>query len=217
MNIHDVYREVMFRLSKWNTNASQNLPLPQFVSLVNKAILHWAEERCKVVDVDQTRVDELQQLDTVLIAVPEKKTGYYRVGLPTNYFHRVRASSSTDCGPLYVNFVEEGNVNALLADEFTKPSAAWEETIGTISAGGLNIYVDNFTIGKVSLVYKRLPIMVDIEGYTKKDGAKSSDVHLEFDGVNAQEIIDLAVLFASQDIADQFRLQASANQVQSHN
>lgn len=216
MSIQDVQNEFLFRLDKLGTNASQNIGLPQFVSLINKAQLHWAESRIKASEATKTRVDELQQLLSDYDNTGTSKENYCRVALPDDYFHPVRVYSTVKGCKSYVygKFVEEGNVGTLLQGAFTKPSIAWEETLVTVFKDHLRVYFDGFTIERTFLKYYRLPKMVDIKGYIKSDGTNSSNVDLEFDDVNAQEIIDLAAQIAAADIGDIQRLQILARHTQ---
>ena len=220
MNIRDAYQDFTFRLNKLGTNANQNVGYPQFVSLMNKAQLHWAESRIKVAEERTTRVDELQQLleDYESVAAG-KKENFYRINLPGDYFHRHRAYAQVkDCdGVVYCHFVEEGNINSLLQGSNTAPSAAWEETLATVFRGQLRVYFTDFSLAKVYLKYFRFPRPVDIAGYLRTDGLPSVDVDLEFTGVNAQEIIDFAVLLASNDTGDIVRAQIMSRQVQENN
>ena len=216
MNIQQVYREFEYRLNKSGTNANQLFGFHWFVSLVNKAQLHWAEARAKVIERDQTRVDELQLLLRDHKATAVKQENFYKVTLPEDYFHRVRAYTSSSCGPLYIKMVEEGNINTLLANEFTRPSAAWEEALGTLFKGQLRVYSD-VKPGDIHLKYVRLPKNVDIAGYVNRDGTASSDIDMEFDGGDAQEIIDLAVQLASADIGDRDRYATASQHLQTHN
>ena len=203
-----------------STNRNQNTGYPQFVALINKAQLHWAEARIKLAEEQLTRVDELQQILEDIDVVPTvKKENHYRIPLPENYFHRCRLYAEVKgCdGVVYGKFVEEGNINTLLQGAFTKPSAAWEETLVTVFKNQMRVYFDDFLVKKVYLKYYRYPKPVEIAGYVKADGTNSVDKDLEFDGVNAQEIIDLAVQIASGDIADITRFQTITRQNQENN
>lgn len=219
MSIQDVQNEFLFRLDKLGTNASQNIGLPQFVALINKAQLHWAEARIKAVEDTTTRVDELQKLLSDYSSTGTVQENFCKVKLPADYFHRSRVYSKVkECeGVVHGKFVEEGNIGTLLQGAFTKPSAAWEETLVTVFKDHLRIYLDGFTLGETHLKYYRLPKVVDIKGYTKVDGTQSTNIDLEFDGVNAQEIIDLAAQIAAGDIGDTERLQTLLRHTQENN
>lgn len=211
----------MYRLNKFGTNANQNVDLPQFVALINKAQIHWVESRFKVLERDMTRVDELRVLlkDYKQGSAPNpvKVSNYYKWKLPSDYLHTVRLSGVTSCGPIYIKPVEEGNVNALLSSAFTQPSAEWEETFATIFGDSIRIYTSGFLITDLHLNYLRVPREVDIKGYTKAGGVASQDIDLEFDATNAEEIIDLAAAIASGDIGDIQRLQTLSQHRQEHN
>lgn len=189
------------------------------MAAINKAQLHWAEARARVSERDGIIVDELQILLEELDKQGVKKgSGFrtrYEVKLPDNYFHLVRADSTTTCGPLFIRRVEEGNINALLEDAYTRPSMEWEEALGTLFDGHLRVYTGGFSIGNVEVKYYRLPQPVDIEGYTK-DGTASVNVDLEFNGSSAQEIIDLAALISSSDVNDQARWQSLSQLIQAN-
>ena len=216
MDINQVRLHFDFSLNKLGTNAKQNVSLPQFVYLINKAQLHWVESRAKILERDQARVDELQILLKGQTQSGIKQSNFYKVKLPKDYFHPVRAYSTTQCGPIYAKPVEEGNVNTLLQNEFTRPSAEWEETFFTVFNNELRVYVTDFTLGPITLNYIRTPLPVDIAGY-QTNGVPSSNIDLEFEGVNAQEIIDLAVQLATSNIGDMERYQTSSQHLQQHN
>ena len=219
MRIRDVYNQFIYRVDRLATNASQHIAHPQFVAIMNKAQLHWAELRMKSMEVNKTRVDELQQLLSDYELVGTASGNFSRVKLPSDYFHLSRTYSEVkECrGVVYGRLVEEGNINVLLQDSFTKPSAAWEETLVTIFKGHLRVYVDGFTVGKTYVKYYRLPRPVNIAGYVDAYGVQSSDVDLEFNDVNAQEIIDLAAQIALGDVGDMDRLATISQHIQSHN
>lgn len=220
MNIQDVYIDFTMRLNKLGTNANKNVDYLQFVSLINKAQLHWAEARIKIAEESLVRVDELQQLlkdfDKPLMV---KKENFYYLSLPTDYFHRSRSYAKVKgCdGVVYLKFAEEGNINSLLRDSDTRPSVEWEETLATLFGGTIRVYFDGFELSDLFFKYYRSPITVDIAGYRKSDGTQSTDIDLEFNGVNAQEIIDLAVQIASGDIVDQGRLASMSRHIQENN
>jgi hypothetical protein len=220
VNIQEVYKHFEFRVNKLGTNAGQRFGLPQFVAAINKAQLHWVEARARISERDGIIVDELRPLLSEWKKQGVKKgEGFrtrYEVTLPENYFHLVRADSTTDCGPLFIRRTEEGNINALLQDEYSKPSKEWEEALGTIFQNTLRVYTNGFSIGNVEVKYYRYPTAVDIEGYSKEGGVASGNVDMDFDGAAAHEIIDIAALISSSDTADQERWQTLTQLVQSN-
>ena len=218
MNIQDAYREFLFRVDKLGTNSSQNIEYIQFVALMNKAQLHWADARIKKAEATGVLSDETQQLLKDYEATGQKKENFYKIKLPNDYFHRSRCYAAVKGCDSTVEgkFVEEGNVGTLLRNAMTKPSVAWEETLVTVFGGHLRIYFDNFEIEKTLLKYYRHPTPVDLKGYIKS-GTPSTDIDLEFNGTNAQEIIDLTAKIAAGDIGDIERLKVLQSHSQEHN
>ena len=215
--IYEVYLSFIYRLNKLGTNAHQNISYPQFINLMNKAQLHWAEERIKVSEADIVRTDEVQQLLKEINVSSSRVDDIYSFNLPEDYFHFKRSySKSKKCNTFVNNIqVEEGNINTLLVDEFSKPSEEWGETLLTIVGNKIKIY-SNFDLVDTKLIYYRLPKLMDIAGYTSL-GGPSTNIDPEWTGSNLEEIIDLAVRIASGDIGDQLRFQMSANHEQKYN
>lgn len=220
MGIQEAYRNFIYRINKLGTNSNQNVPYPQFVALMNKATLHWVEARIKVAEQTETLSEELRQiLEEYKPSLITYQNNIYKITLPINYFHYCRFYANVvGCkSKVYGKLVEEGNINTLLQGSFTGPSSAWEEVLVTLFNKGLRVYTDGFSLEMPVLNYYRYPIKVDIAGYTKEDGSSSVNVDLEFDGVDAYEIVDLAAQFATVDIADFQRYQVLTNQINTHN
>lgn len=217
MTIQQTYLSFTFRLNKLGSNANQKVDYTQFINLMNKAQLHWAEERIKIAERDTIRVDEVQQL------IRENEIAMTRIGdvwygdVPADYFHFKRSHSvSTKCGDFVNNiFVEEGNLNTLLVDENSKPSMEWGETLLTITGNKIKIHAD-FDLKKTYLVYYRLPRLMDIKGYETLTGP-SVTIDPEWTGTNMEEIIDLAVQIATGDINDPQRYETITRHKQEYN
>jgi hypothetical protein len=209
MGIREVYNHFLYRLDKVGTNATQNIGLPQFVLTLDRAQHMWARQRIALAEVTNVVQDSLQSL-LVEYSVAGSKSpgGYYRAPLPKDYFHKLRSWADVKgcSGKVYAKWVEEGNLGTLLTGEFTRPSAAWEETLATVSGGEVRIYVEGFDLSKMYLTYFKRPTRPDISGYVW-EGQPTTDIDLAFDGADAHEIIDLAVSLAAGDIGDIDRIQ----------
>jgi hypothetical protein len=218
MSINEVYREFLFRGNKLGTNSMQSVGLPQFVALINKAQLHWAEQRIKAKEINQAVTDEVNPLLKEVEPNLSYKDSRYTFPVPSDYFHWQRFQATTkDCGtPVYGRFVEEGNLSRFFMDEFTKPSSAWEEVLCTLHGNRFRVYVDGFSIERPKFHYYRTPVRVDIEGYTTESGP-SSNIDLEFEHVHAHEIIDFAVSIMAGDVNDVPRLQTMQAFMQTNN
>ena len=211
MKIQAVHREFLYGLNKLGTNANQSVGIPQFVSLINKAQIQWAESFFPSKEINQVVSDRLNPLLVEEAPNLSFKDNRYTFPIPENYFHWSKFHAYTkECDSVvYGRFVEEGNINKLIQGAFTKPSAAWEEVLCTIFGNRVRVYVDGFSISRPNFSYYRLPAEVDMAGYTKEDGSVSFDIDLEFEGQNAYEIIDMAVRICAGNTGDIQRLLTS--------
>lgn len=217
MTILECYQYVQNRMNKLSTNSGDNIEKHQFVEAFNSSQLIWAEDRFKLDELNQVRIDELQRLlksDTIIPALV--KDNYYEGDLPADYFHYKRSVSYTPCR--IVNWrKKEGNINTLLHDEFNKPSLEWGETICTIVGEKLRIYVDNFSIQSVDLTYYRFPRIVNMKtAFKDANGNPTVDIDPEFEGASLIEILNYTCALLSGDVMNQFNLQLFERAKQQH-
>lgn len=210
------YQWVQNRLNKLSTNYGDNIPKYQFVEAFNTAQLWWLKDMFKLDDTNILRIDLVQRLlkETVLTNLILSQDGsHYEVALPSDYLRYKRSISNSDC-PIYNHLKKEGDINVILMDEFWKPSLEWQETICTIVGGNLRIYVDNFTISSVNLVYFRNPTDIGLAtGFPDINGNPTADVDPEFSGQSLIDILNLTCKILSGDTGDQMNYQiATANQ-----
>lgn len=218
MTVHECYQYIQNRLNKLSTNAGDNIEKFQFVEAFNTVQLMWAEDRFKMDEVNQVRIDELQPLLVTLdlkpVLVPNKN--YYELPLPSNYFHYKRSVSNTPCQ--ITNWLKkEGDINQLLNDEFWKPSIEWGETICTLVGNKLRIYIDNFSIDTVELLYYRYPRNINMKtAFVDANGNPTVDIDPEFQGSSLVEILNYTCLLLSGDTADQLNIQLFSQKNQQH-
>jgi hypothetical protein len=218
MTINACYQYVQNRLNKLSTNAGDNIEKFQFVEAFNASQLMWVEDRIKLDEVNLVRIDELQRLlvtqDIKPVLVPDKQ--YYELDLPSDYFHYKRSTSNVPCQ--IVNwFKKEGDINQLLNDEFWKPSIEWGETICTLVGNKLRIYVDNFSISSVELLYYRFPVSVNMKTiYPDVDNKLTEDIDPEFTGASLIEILNYTCLLLGGDTSDQMNIQLFTQKNQQH-
>lgn len=217
MTVLEAYQFVQNRLNRLSTNYGDNIPKYQFVEAFNTAQLHWCEDRFKVDQVNIIRKDELQRLITeVVVSDLTAGDNYYELDLPGNYFHYIRSFSNAPC-PLYNFLKKEGDINRLLLDEFWKPSLEWQETICTIKNSKLRVYVDNFTINSVNLLYYRFPQAINMAtGFPDINGDPTIDINPEFTGPSLLEILNLTCQLLSGDTSDQTGFQIFSSRNQQH-
>lgn len=218
MTVNEAYLYVTNSLNKLSTNSSQNVSKSAFVNAYNAVQLQWVEDRVKLNELNNVRIDELQQLLVQVEINVKKEDLYYSSDLPDNYYHarRVRAVSgecSLGCYP-----AKEGDVNILLNDSFWTPSKEWGETFYTLSGDKINVYHnDQFSINKIQLIYYRYPIDINMaDGYEDINGVPTVDVDPEFKGSSLVEILNMTVQHLAGVITDQFRYQVFGNKSQAH-
>jgi hypothetical protein len=218
MTVLECYQYIQNRLNKLSTNAGDNIEKFQFVEAFNACQLIWAEDRFKMDEVNTVRIDELQiLLKTVdLIPIKVENKNYYEIALPTDYFHYKRSVSNTPCQ--ITNWLKkEGDINQLLNDEFWKPSIEWGETICTIVGKKLRIYVDNFSISNLELLYYRYPTQINMKtAYPDANNDPTVDIDPEFQVSSLIEILNYTCLLLSGDTADQLNIQLFTQKNQQH-
>ena len=215
MTILECYMYVTDRLNKLSSNNSQNIPYPQFIRTFNTAQLQWVEDRYKIDETSNTRIDELSILLKSQVLSKSVKENYYETTKPDDYFHFKRLYGS----PCNINIipVKEGDINNLIKSANWRPSKDWEETISTIVGNTIRVYKDdNFSLEDIVLVYYRYPLEVDIAGYVKTDGTSSTDIDPEFKGSSLREILDFTVQILSGDINDVNRFNSISNKINQH-
>lgn len=219
MNIQEVYLTVTDRLNKISTNNNQSISYHAFVRAFNKSQYAWIENRLKVKESNNIRLEELQQLvETVEIKSNKFQKNPLKISVPfpDNYYRFSRLDAISGSCLLSARLVEESNITELLKNEHFKPSLNWEETLLTISNNNLHVWTNNeFTITSVLLNYYRKPVEVDIKGYVSFTG-DSQDINPEFTGSSLHEIIDLTVLTLAADINSEFIYQTTSQRVNSN-
>lgn len=218
MTIKECYLYVQQRLNKVSSNANNNIPKWAFVNAFNAQQLMWAEDRIKLDETNSLRSDEINQLlkTTSVLNVNKSGSNYYEVDLPEDYFHYKRSVSLVPC-EIKNTLVKEGNVNTLLLDENWKPSLEWGETICTLVEKRLRVYVDNFTISGIYLVYYRFPQNINMDdNYTDVNGVTTTDIDPEFTGSSLVEILNMTCELLASDNNDQWNFQTSSQRNQKH-
>lgn len=217
--VNEAYLYVQEGLNKLNTNSSQNVPKTTFVRTFNAVQLQWVEDRVKLNEVNNIRIDEIQQLLKQVKLTLKKEDLYYYSDVPEDYYHvrRVRGISgdcSIGCYP-----AKEGDVNILLNDDFWKPSKEWGETFYTLAHDTVRIYHDNqFNLSGSDFIYYRYPVNINMkDGYEDINGELTVDVDPEFKGSSIVEILNMTIQHLAGNINDIARYQMYQNKSQVHN
>lgn len=218
MTVNECYLYVQDGLNKISTNASQNISKSAFVRTFNAVQLQWVEDRIKLNEVNNVRIDELQYILKQENLNVVKKDLYYESNLPEDYFHFRRAYCNSGECSLNCWFTREADVNILLQDEFWKPSKEWGETFCTFIDNKIRVYHNNeFNISSTNLIYYRFPIEINMaDGYEDINGNPTVDVDSEFKGSSLIEILNMTIQHLAGNINDQFRYQVYGNKIQTH-
>lgn len=111
---------------------------------------------------------------------------------------------------IYNNQIRNGELKTAYYDTNYTPSYIWRETLLTLGDNSIYVYTDGkFEILNVYLTYLRYPKKIDKDGYIKLDGSRSKNQDCELPYYAKQDILDLAVKFASQATENVLQSQAA--------
>lgn len=218
MTVLECYQFVQNRLNRLSTNSGDNIPKFQFVEAFNTCQLQWCDDRIKLSETNIVRKDEVQHLLKQVSLSPVKDSSgmFYEVSIPDDYFRYKRSYSHAPC-MIENRLVKEGDINVLLKDMFWKPSIEWEEALCTIINNKIRVYVDDFKITKVDLIYYREPQKINMaDGYSDINGNATSNVDPELSGSSLIEVLMLTCNLLSADSTDQWNYQTTLNNTQRH-
>lgn len=193
------YKTFLIKLNKNDTNRNINIPKGQFVLLYNEQAPIWEQDRIDL-GLDNTKIDdiaELLSLDTPLVKV-DTEDRFTTFQLPDDFFqysssYSLATKENCSKSVLYNWNSKNKNKNNLLISENDKPSFEYEETFVTQNNGTLNVYKTDFQIDDVFLDYYRLPLKIDIDGYTNVDGTASQTIDPDMSDKLVNEILDYCV------------------------
>lgn len=83
------------------------------------------------------------------------------------------------------------NVHELMADLNNRPSFDYRETFYSIGDDSIVVYEDNFRTVGLRMTYYRSPRIVDLEGYIKADGSKSTNIDPEMDDLFVEKVLNM--------------------------
>lgn len=211
MTSERTYHIGLEKLNRLTSNDQQDLSKQKWVLAFNEAQYHWIENNYKL---DEKNKHQIHKLQKILVTDKEiekfSEAGIFdKYEFPKDY---LRYSSSytkiKECPEIIENhLVEQHNINSLLKDEMWNPNLDFEETLITINSDGFNVYTNNqFKTDKLVLSYYRKPVQINIaDGHTDIDGILTFNADPEFDDINVNEIIDLAVHQLASDVSDEYR------------
>lgn len=196
----ETFKRLLLKVNKNDTNTDIDISKGEFVLLFNEQSKRWLKtklnEKENVIDVQdlaeiQVKFKPLDKLD--------ENDSYAIFELPSNFFNYASSysvcSSGTCKGIRVFNFPYKPlNENMLLGDLNSDPSLDFEETVVDLSEGKLFVFKKDFTVDQCFLNYYRSVIDIDIEGYTKLDGTRSTNIDPDIQDQYVDEVIDRCAL-----------------------
>lgn len=196
MTPNEIYKKFLLKVNKNDTNTNIKVPKSQFVLLFNEEKRQWLDDKTK----GKESSDYIEDLEYLLEHnIPLEKISSFTLHddfkLPENFFRRATSysiASKKDCNnvPIVNWFIKPKDLNVLLQNAHTSPSFEYQETIALLNKNKLSVYKGDFTITEVYLTYYREPKDLDIAGYKHIDGTPSSDIEVDLDDFNIEEIIN---------------------------
>lgn len=208
--IKDLIYDVEFKLNKVATNRNQSIPREDIIIALNEAQIQLVKQKVNInniyklgTDSFNKRYDDLKDLippDTKLSVSFNRDPNYVFSITPTDYMFFIKCYILANKGTcidrkIDVNIIPHADTVEWLNNEHLRPNFLYQETIGTISSDGINIYTgdDKFIPTALYLTYIRYPKQVDLAGYDHFDGTPSIDVDCELPAYLKDELVDLAV------------------------
>jgi hypothetical protein len=229
--IKNMHYDFKMKLNKLDSNSYRGLQIPQIDWLLNQAltmyILLVAEPRLKNqlgFEVNNRTTEDLRPIVVDSESIAPIAQGSLIYGLPSDYmfftgFNEVLCSKE-DCKKqkMNVHIVQHDDVNKGL---FSKPDFNWRTLNAYFQSEGIRFTVDNFTIDSVKINYLKKHAYIHnaedfINGtYTLPDGiALTGTQDCILPEYTHGEIVDLAVLLATNDVSLINNYQLKLNQLQ---
>jgi hypothetical protein len=225
--------KVKQRLNKLDSQDYDNLESWMIVEAFNKGMVGWCRRNLHGNNLYKTgdeaskrRIDDMQiLLNDINIDLAKADVYSFLDPLPEDYFEWKRVSSKARTGccdnrRMVIYLAEEANVDALLRDEYKKPSFEWGETFCTMINGTLRIYTNNeFDLYNAQLTYYRQPTRIQILGvvdpYT--NAVSTVEVECEFKDDIVELLIDEAAKIIAGDIESINQISIQDSSVENNN
>lgn len=225
MNIQDMHLDFKIKVNKIDSQQFAGLLVPQIDWLLNEAQEIFIKTRLginniyqKGLESSQKRIEDLRPLvvKSAIQTASSLDSVTYTAPLPSNYLYYLRSKANAtkgECkGELSIIIVQHDDLTNVLASQFYSPNFEWLETSAVFGPNELYVYSDGtFSIDTVTLEYVRKPVRMaypsgyENGSYELPDGSVlSTDQDSDFANnmFAAREIVDIAVMLATTNIAD---------------
>lgn len=200
MNVIEIYKQLLNKVNKNDTNGNVKIPKSQFVSTFNEQKRLWLNNKIKK-DESSDYIEDIESLLVIdeELELQNSNSLKSEFNLPSNFFKKVSSyvlASKGECkNSVLANWiVKPKNINVLLQNDEQNPSFEFQETLSIISGNKIVTYKDNFEINSLFLSYYKEPIDIDIEGYIHLDGTPSKNIDIDLDKTNTSVIINMTAL-----------------------
>lgn len=215
MTNNSIIIKIKQRLNKLDSQDFDNLECWQISEAINKAqlefvrsVVHGNNQHQEGDEGSKMTIDDIQVILVPQVMNATKHSKYYETTLLPDdylYFKRISVNSITECcdpRALVVYLKENADVDNLILDILSKPSAEWGETFATISSNKIKIYTNGeFELDQPILLYYRKPREMKIIGCSDLDGnVITVESTLEFKDDVVELIIDKAASILAADI-----------------
>jgi hypothetical protein len=228
------------RLNKLSTNAHQQIPLEDKILALNEAQIKLIKQKVDGVstisglglDAFKKRYEDLQRLvvsyKDLSLTLKNQQLWQYAANLdlltPKYMFYvdaYVIASKGNICidRKIWINkdLAKHGDLSMLLNNDHYKPSFEYQETFNSLSSNEMSIYTDGtFTPTKLWVSYMRYPVYIDTAGYTKFNGAASTNVNCELEEYLEDELLDLTVQNLAMYVENQSAVEMAAYRIKTN-
>lgn len=200
------------KLNSLSTSVNHDIPLEDKLLALNEAQIECVLSKIDInniyrlgFDGFRKRYEDLEILiqphEKLNLLIADKNLNKYSSSLEdlkSKYLLYANIYALADKGSckdrvLYVNIKKHSDIHIYLNNSNYCPSFEYQETLGTITKGSLEIYSDGtFTPKEAHLSYLTYPQEFDMEGYIKLDGEDSKSSNSNLPEYMANEIIAIA-------------------------
>jgi hypothetical protein len=228
------------RLNKLSTNEHQQIQLEDKILALNEAQIKLIKQKVSGISVTsgmgldafKKRYDDLQGLivdykhQSLPLTLTDSNTGQWSANINSLvpkymfYIDSYIIASKGQCKNklIWINkdLMKHGDLQFLLTNEHYKPSFEYQETFCSLSSDIISIFVDNFEVKDINIMYIKYPVYINKQGYVMLDGNSSIDQNCELESYLEDELLDLAVQNLSMYTENQSAVQMSQYRIQTN-
>lgn len=228
------------RLNKLSTNEHQQIQLEDKILALNEAQLKLIKQKVSGISVTsgmgldafKKRYDDLQGLivdynhQSLSLTLTDINIGQWSANINSLiprymfYIDSYIIASKGQCKNklIWINkdLMKHGDLQFLLTNDNYKPSFEYQETFCSLSSDIISIFVDNFEVKDINIMYIKYPVYINKQGYVMLDGTLSIDQNCELESYLEDELLDLAVQNLSMYTENQSAVQMSQYRIQTN-